>query len=249
MAGSYTEIVEIVAPSSAVAGQRVDIEVRIKNTYSAAIGVMAGGALEYGITPWPTIDYPDYQANVAAGATHTFYGHFTMPDNDVTIHAYSYWYGSDGAWHFDDEKTKEVNLTEAFKGTISKKELEYDEARADIPAHNVLRGERGLVHIWGRNDMSTAQRMGIYWIVKDPDGLVVEEYFAWEMWPYTGAGKEHEFIGGRFDLNKPGTYTINAGLLMNPDNPTYVDTYYGSLCTVVPESEFSQFEITDYSVV
>ncbi len=112
MAGKYTEIVGIVAPSGAVAGQRVDIEVRIKNTYSASIGIMAGGALEYGVTPWPTIDYPSYQANVAAGATHTFYGHFTMPDSDVTIHAYSYWYGSDGAWHFDDEKTKDIDVAE-----------------------------------------------------------------------------------------------------------------------------------------
>jgi len=112
MAGKYTEIVGIVAPSSAVAGQKVNIEVRIKNTYSASIGIMAGGALEYGVVPWPTIDYPSYQANVAAGATHTFYGSFTMPDSDVTIHAYSYWYGSDGAWHFDDDKTKGIDVAE-----------------------------------------------------------------------------------------------------------------------------------------
>ena len=96
-------------------------------------------------------------------------------------------------------------------------------------------GQRGLVHVWGRNDMSSAQQMGISWTVTDPDGWVVEEYSDWEDWPYTGAGGEHEFIGGRFDLDKPGTYIINVGLLMNPDNPVYVDSYYGDLCLITEE--------------
>lgn len=106
----YAQIVEIVAPSQAVAGERVDITVRIKNTYSAAIGIMVGGALEYGVTPWPGISFPENSANVNGGATHSFSGYFTMPNKAVTIHAYSYWYGADSAWHFDDEKTKSVSL-------------------------------------------------------------------------------------------------------------------------------------------
>ena len=249
MSGNYTDVVEIVAPSSAVAGQRVDIEVRIKNTYSTTIRIMAGGALEYGVTPWPTIDYPDWQANVAAGATRTFYGHFTMPSSDVTIHAYSYYRGTDGYWYFDDERTKDVSLAAVFKGKISKKELEHDSARGSIPVSNVPQDKRGLVHIWGRNDMSSAQRMGIWWQVKDPGGTVVEEYSAWEAWPYTGAGSAHEFIGGRFDLDKVGTYRINIALSMNPGNPVIVDTYYGNLCTVaaVLVPTFSNFAVASFS--
>ena len=106
----YAQIVEIVAPSQAVSGERVDITVRIKNTYSAAIGIMLAGALEYGVTPWPCITFPENSANVNGGATHSFSGYFTMPNKAVTIHAYSYWYGADSSWHFDDEKTKSVNL-------------------------------------------------------------------------------------------------------------------------------------------
>jgi hypothetical protein len=106
----YAQIVEIVTPSQAVSGERVDITVRIKNTYSAAIGIMVAGALEYGVTPWPGISFPENSANVNAGVTYSFSGYFTMPDKAVTIHAYSYWYGADNAWHFDDEKTKPVNL-------------------------------------------------------------------------------------------------------------------------------------------
>ncbi len=83
--------------------------------------------------------------------------------------------------------------------------------------------------------------MGIGWVVTDPDGYEVERYSKWEAWPYTGAGGEHEFIGGRFNLAKIGGYSISIALSMNPDNPVIVDTYTGWLCTVseVPEAEFS----------
>ena len=118
----YADIVEIIAPGEVAAGSRVDITVRIKNTYSAAIGIMAGGALEYGVSPWPDITFPDHSANVDGGVTHSFNGYFTMPEKKVTIHAYSYWYGADGYWHFDDEMTKTVNLaaeTESEFGSIT----------------------------------------------------------------------------------------------------------------------------------
>jgi hypothetical protein len=106
----YADIVEIVAPDKAVAGDRVDVTVKIKNLYSGAIGIMVGGALEYGITPWPGIEFPTSWDNVPAGQTQSFSGYFTMPDNRVTIHVYSYWYGG-GTWHFDDEMTKTVDVT------------------------------------------------------------------------------------------------------------------------------------------
>lgn len=109
----YAEIVEIVAPSSAVAGSGVDIQVKIKNKHSSTIGIMVGGALDYGVTPWPGINFPYDWDNVAAGATKTFYGSFTMPyyppGKIITIHAYSYWYSPEtGLWYFDDESTKDV---------------------------------------------------------------------------------------------------------------------------------------------
>ena len=106
----YADIIEIVATTEAIQGSRVDITVKIKNLYSAAIGIMVGGALEYGVTPWPGISFPENSANANAGATYSFGGSFIMPDKKVTVHAYSYWYGADGYWHFDDEMTKVVNL-------------------------------------------------------------------------------------------------------------------------------------------
>ncbi len=106
----YADVIEVVAPSQAAPGDLVDITVKVKNLYSAPIGVMVGGALEYGVSPWPGITFPTNSANVDAGATYSFNGYFYMPDKTVTVHAYSYWYGADGYWHFDDEMTKAVNL-------------------------------------------------------------------------------------------------------------------------------------------
>ena len=106
----YAQISEIVAPAQAYAGSRVDIVVKIKNLYSTVISLMVGGALEYGVSPWPGIEYPQTGADVEGGATYSFNGYFYMPDKAVTLHAYSYWYGGDGSWHFDDEKTRLVAI-------------------------------------------------------------------------------------------------------------------------------------------
>jgi len=90
---------------------------------------------------------------------------------------------------------------------------------------------RGLVHVWGRNDMADSQKLGIHWIVKDPDGIEVEDYQDWQFGS-TGSGDNHEFIGGRFDIDKPGDWTITIGLAMNPSDPITVDSYVGVLCRV-----------------
>lgn len=108
----YADIIEIVAPDSAAPGSRVDVTVRVKNLYSGTISIMIGGALEYGVTPWPGITFPENWANVAPGETYSFNGYFIMPDRALTAHAYGYWYGSDGLWYFDDEGTKAMAVTE-----------------------------------------------------------------------------------------------------------------------------------------
>lgn len=111
--------------------------------------------------------------------------------------------------------------------------------RLQFLASSVPVGQRGLIHIWGRNDTLVEQKIGIYWVVKDPAGNTVEEYSDWKGWPTPSelAPKaEHEFIGGRFDLNKVGTYTLKANLLMgSPDSPEIVDSYDGVLCIVTTE--------------
>ncbi|GAH58052.1 unnamed protein product, partial [marine sediment metagenome] len=43
-------------------------------------------------------------------------------------------------------------------------------------ASSVPIGQEGLVHIWGQNNSALERELGISWIVRDPDGLLVELY-------------------------------------------------------------------------
>ncbi|GAI81774.1 unnamed protein product, partial [marine sediment metagenome] len=144
---------------------------------------------------------------------------------------------------------KNVSLAEVFEGTITKKELDYEDRWQAVPIYNIPTGTIVRVRITGRNDMASNQKMGIWWQVKDKDGYVVDEYSGWETY-WTGPGNEQVFRGGSFGLNKVGTYTLIIALSMNPSDPVIVDDYYGTLCTVkaaVPAPEFSGFGVKDYS--
>jgi len=126
----YTDIIEIVAPSEAQVGSRVDITVKIKNTHSAAISMKVVGVPEYeGLPPGLYISFPMQSANVNAGSTYSFGGYFTMPDKKVTIHAYSYWYGADGYWYLDDEMTKVINPAEVVASQFGSIEIVSYERR------------------------------------------------------------------------------------------------------------------------
>lgn len=104
------DVIEIVAPAEAPSGAKVDISVRVKNLFDGAVSVMIGGALEYGVVPWPTISFPIWWTTVLANQECVFTGSFTMPNKKTVIYARSYWYGSDEGWHLDDEMTKEIRV-------------------------------------------------------------------------------------------------------------------------------------------
>lgn len=103
--GTYTEIVDIVAPSSAAAGSTVNVEVKIKNRYSASVHIYCVAVLD---SATRFIDWQD--AWVSPGITKSFYGSFVMPNKNVTINAYSYYEAVDGYLYFDDSKSKTVTL-------------------------------------------------------------------------------------------------------------------------------------------
>ena len=103
-AGAYTSITEITAPSSAMAGDTVDIVVRVKNlsTYSFYIAVTASYD---GVTIPIT---PDYQS-VNPGAIGVYNGSFTMPNKSITLDVWSfYWTGTE--WYQDDHSAVSISL-------------------------------------------------------------------------------------------------------------------------------------------
>ncbi len=152
-------------------------------------------------------------------------------------------YDSEGWVQLDARYITVEPEVEAYKGKISRKELEYDGEQETIPAVDVPFESDGLVHIWGRNDTTSNQKMGIEWWVKNPAGTVIEHYYDWEtLW--TGPGNAQHFIGDRFFLNKEGNWTIQVNLLMNPDQPQIVDSYNGKLCNILPEAVIYDGTIT-----
>ena len=207
------------------------------------------------ITPFYTrnIQLPD------ASETEPFHGELSTPieiplTSCGNIHDGAVEINVDGAifqvWNVYDTKAAPP---EEMKGTITVKKLKYDADYQNIPATNIPIAVEGQVHIWGRNDMGTSQKLGIHWTVKAPDGTVIEDYEDWEFGT-TGPGGDHHFIGSRFDMWYAGYWTIDVELRMNRDNPVTVDSYTGRLADVAvgglepPESETLPAEdITHYS--
>jgi len=236
MAGLYTEI-SIVAPSSARAGEIVNVEARIRNLLDYAFNITA----TMGRVNGEVLRFGAIHKVVGAGETESWYDSFIMPDKDVVVSVESWFEWADG-WYSDDRTEKTIALevvAPPVAGKLTRMELEYDETWDPIPVSNIPQGQRGIIHVWGRNDMASNQKMGIYWLVADPEGYVAQEYGPyWEMF-WTGPGNEQGFLSSRFNLDKVGRYTIRLELLMNPDNPEIVDQYIGDLCTVAPAEEFA----------
>lgn len=151
----------------------------------------------------------------------------------------------DGKTYVYDCSTRILSEVAPPTGIISRKELEYNSARKLIPASDGINtSHSGLVHVRGRNDSSQAIKLGIAWTVTDPYGNFVEEYSDWEFGT-TNPGQEHEFIGGRFNLNVPGWWNLYVALYAYPD--IVLANYYGYLCYVgVMEAVFSNFNILEY---
>jgi len=103
--GAYTEIISIIAPDSARAGETVNVEVRIKNIWTATLHMYCVALPD---SLFRFIDWQD--AWVGPGQTRSFYGAFIMGGGAVTINAYSYYEGVDGYLYFDDSKSKTVSL-------------------------------------------------------------------------------------------------------------------------------------------
>lgn len=237
MTGAYTQIVEVVAPSEAVAGDTVNIEVKVKNLYSSSVHITVTGRVGDA-----ELHFGNIYHTVAAGSIQSFYDSFIMPGSAVTLQVWSfYWTGTE--WYQDDEASKSIPLTGVFAGTISQKKLEYNAVHTPIPASNIPQGKRGLVHIWGRNDTASFQSLGIGWLVTDPDGIVVETHENDWAFGLVGGGQDREFIGGRFDLSKVGTYSIGIILYENSSDPVEVDRYEGDLCNVIAVVEVETLEV------
>jgi len=246
----YIEVVSVTAPAQAQQGTRVDVAMKLKNIYSVPISI-------YGvITPWDgtrvlLVTYLTTQlGTLNPGATMDISGYFTMPGVNVTVQCWGYWYGSDDVYHFDDEKIATVTLQTVASGTIIAKTINYDGISAPIPSYNIRQGSSVQLRVSVRNDMTSAQRLGIAIVVVTPSGAVVYTYTDWEEWPYTGAGNTHEFVARpNFILGTVGEYRIRIDAYVYPEGTVCIDSYDGVLCTVIPQEIPTGLKNTSLNVV
>lgn len=114
--GAYTDIVDIIAPAGAAYGDLVTIEVKVKNLADYPIYISVTGQYDGVDTPFS----PDY-ATVGAGATYSFTSSFTMPNNDVRVRVWSWYWPPMDVWYQDDYGFVDIALeivptTPEFRG-------------------------------------------------------------------------------------------------------------------------------------
>ena len=102
----YSEIRQIIVPTLAASGDLVTVQVRVRNLHTTAIYIAVTGQYDSVDIPFS----PDY-ATVGAGATYSFTSSFTMPNNDVRLRAWS-WYWTGTEWAQDDYAYADIELLE-----------------------------------------------------------------------------------------------------------------------------------------
>ena len=141
-----------------------------------------------------------------------------------------------------------VAVGEEFRGSIAEKQLEFYEKLYSFVV-NVPSGGVGQVIIYGQNNMATPQEMGAHWIVKDPNGRQVQEYYvAPAAWPEVPPGDYVRFTGADIVFEAIGPWTIEVELLMNPGTPITVDSYDGDLCTVITPEVPPGYELIQHTI-
>lgn len=223
------EVTSLVVPGSANPGEAVSISITVRNDFSTSKNVKVLAVMNN-----VDIVVSPESSTVAAGNLKTFVSSFTMPTVDAIIGVGSF-YEDAGAWLPSGGSTDRVSVAgdepPVSNIVITKVELEYDETRGTAPVSDVPLGNEGLVHVYRKNNGTTSQKVCVAWTVTDPDSVTVEQYQTCETFN-TGPGETDDFIGGRFDLDKLGSYMINVLLYVSPDLVDPVDSYNGVLCIV-----------------
>lgn len=218
-------ITSVQVPSSAAAGTVVDVKVTVGNpgptvfTYAAVTGVY--NAVEFPFSPVYHELPPD--------TSKSFIGQFVMPSRDVSITVYAFYWASNKWNGPDDQQTVIVKLGEgAPSGRMTRKYIKHDgSALQDIPAGDIPLNDSTQIHVYCEHDHPSVKRLGVDWVIKDPDGHVADRYDAEDN---VAAQKEkhfYDYSGPR--LTKAGIYTIDIKFYVEG---TLVDSYSGTLCTV-----------------
>jgi hypothetical protein len=246
-----------IIPGVAAEGEIVNVNVRIRNLYTAVISIAISGLFYYDSMA-KDINFPTPSMNISPGGDGYFYGSFLMPNKSGTVWVRSWWYGADGQWHGDDEETGSVTLlVKEYSGTITDKWINKapEGNRIPIPAQVVADGNTFEVGVKYKNlsgkTVTVGPRVEV-WDPDDPQHAGAPRVSPAVDWTGMSHGEELSTEYNICRVDKPGNWLIRIDLLMNRDNPVVVDTWFGLLFYAseeAPPPEFSEFQISSFSKV
>jgi len=126
--------ITITAPNSAAEGEKVSVSALLKNVSS--YGYMYKTEIYAVPDLFPAFRIGTIEKYINSGSSFTAYGSFTMPASNTTILIWVERWAVDH-WVYDNSASKVVSLevVPEYKGSIARKELEYDETRGAIPVY------------------------------------------------------------------------------------------------------------------
>ena len=233
MAGTYTDIIVVTAPDSAPVGSIVDVEVRIKNIGAFSFFITATGRVGTGLG----LQFGDTNQNVGTGDEAVFTDSFAMPNQQVVVTVWS-WYWSAEGWVQDDvgSVTVVIGAGPATRAAaITTKILRVDPTvfsgyDTPFPASDVPVGSRIKLKIGIENTGEDTFEIGFRYVITDPGNNTETE----TAWKNLAAGGIHTFIQPTFQgwpVELAGTWHVLLELI--DSYGTVYDSFNGVLFTTV----------------
>ena len=130
-----------------------------------------------------------------------------------------------------------VSSDSQLKGHFDKTlgRITLGEQKSGLPI-TIKRGLSGQLQLWAQNDMNTTQKMAAEWTILDPEGKARYTYppslSRISSWTEVPSRKWAGYASQNLTFDKDGRWSVNARLLMNPDNPVTVDSFSGIIADV-----------------
>ncbi len=229
---SIIQITRIIAPSSAMAGDEIPIQVNLQNNGNISYLATANGYVE-GVNGTPIANFQFMWITIEPGGIPglSISSAFIMPSQSVNVWLYSWYADEYGSWTLSETQKVTIAITaQQYLGKIIDKKIRVFSTDYAIPASfgAPLAGSySATLRVTGRNDMSSYQTLGIQWVVSSSGQTIAQgTNWGWEIAP----GSTIEIDSDSFTLLPGKTYSLALSLLSTDGH--VLDSYSGTLCTV-----------------
>lgn len=234
-AGAYSDIISISGPSEVAAGSTVNLDVAVKNIWTSAYSITITGRYD-GVGINPSIDY----LTIQPGETLHFYFAFTMPNNDIRVDFWS-WFWSANTWYEDDHDYVSIKLPAAaseFRNIIVSSVSPSTAKVGDVVRVTVSIEHRGAAETASLYAAIGNQNTWFDEILHNQKSWAFPESSSWISYvPYVDITITSSISDGVYDV-----YAKLKGLISPTKNNCLT-------VQVLPEPSFRDFAISAYPVV